>query len=354
MVDWRAVCRGGFPAVLAGLACWVILGLAHVTVPQPGDEPAEANAAVFHQASFQTPTDTPAAPNDEPPLDPFAADDLTPKPAAAPPFPADPETPLDPLMAAEPAEPLGPVIDALKSSVAELAAALQQAVEEERTWRETAPTAEQWTALVEQVDALSTAAKRLEPLEPALQELARELRVELEQVRAQVTQRPVVADLAEDEVTTKLYRITRYEADQLLPLIKPLLTPKLGLAAVGHEAGGDLTAVLVRDRPEVVGSVDRLIRELERPMLTAEVDVGLQTIDPVSGKPLSEPLPIAPSHIRRDGAATLVFDGALFPETTAAGCDGGVPAPLTSPPARLDNSPLRALRITPRVVIAPR
>lgn len=354
MVDWRALCRGSLPAVLAGLVCWTILGLAHFTVPQPGDEPAAATAAVFHQASFQTPADAPAASNDEPPLDPFAADEPAPKPSAAPPFPADSETPLDPLMADEPVEPLGPTIEALKSSVAELATALQQAVAEERAWRETAPTADQWTALVEKVDALSTAAKRLEPLEPALKELARELRAELEQVRAQVTQRPVVAELAEDEVTTKLYRITRYEAEQLLPLIKPLLTPKLGLSAVGHEAEGNLTAVLVRDRPEVVGSVDRLIRELERPMLTAEVDVDLQTIDPVSGKPLSDPLPIGPSHLRRDGAATLVFEGALFPEATGAGCDGGVPAPLTTTPSRLDHAPIRALRITPRVVIGPR
>ena len=132
-------------------------------------------------------------------------------------------------------------------------------------------------------------------------------------------------------LTTKLYLPAYLTADQLGPLLEPLLTPGIGLwAAGGRDAAAAMHGLLVRDRPEVVALVDQLIDELDRPPLRVELDVAVEApASPSEGA--ATPQRLASDRWKLDGTSHLIPVDELFRDGTA------------------ERSAQR-LRITPRIV----
>ncbi len=203
--------------------------------------------------------------------------------------------------------------------------------------------------------ALQQAMTQLAPLEPALAGVVDDLRVEIAQMRLalQAAEKPLDAEVEREVLTTKLYRLAHVRKAELQPLIEKLLTPNIGLWAASESAEEQSTAILVRDRPEVIGHVDRLIAELDRPLWNVELEVATQEIDARSGRPLAVPKVMSPASIRRDGTTFLIPESLLFPDSAAPECEEWLQPlmPNGQGPRGLDPSPAsqRVIRITPRV-----
>ncbi len=196
---------------------------------------------------------------------------------------------------------------------------------------------------------------QLAAVEPGLTGAVAELQGEIAQMRVvlESLDQPIAGEVEPELLTTKLYRLVRVRKDALQPLIENLLTPGIGLWAAAENAEEQSTTILVRDRPEAIGQVDRLITELDRPLFNIELDVSTLAIDTETRKPLSEPRSLSPGLIRWDGKSFLIPESLLFPDSAAPDCDEWL-EPLVDDgrgPRRLDHSrsSQRVIRITPRV-----
>lgn len=174
-----------------------------------------------------------------------------------------------------------------------------------------------------------------------------QLRGDIRALSRQLTEREPPSAVAPELLTTKLYRPQQLRASQLEPLLVPLLTPETGVWGAAPLPGNETDAILVRDYPDVMAKIDRLIAELDRPLPGLEFDVFLQQVDRTTGLPRSLAIPVPSDLFGNDGASLLVPESVLT-ETTSTQS-----APPPNSPATSEESgegTIRVLRITPRLV----
>lgn len=335
----------------AGLGCWMLL------VTGNGLSPSPESANGRRRAPFATPTRLATW------SDPISALD----------GPREEEPMSVPQPLNDPIAGLNDVIDEIDSAAADaLDATLSP---EDRMAADMAALARNQQRLLDDLATLREELKRDDPavewkqrfetfqrivtqlaaVEPGLTGAVAELQGEIAQMRVALESldQPIGVEVEPELLTTKLYRLVRVRKEELQPLIEKLLTPGIGLWAAAENAEEQSTAILVRDRPEAIGQVDRLISELDRPLFNIELDVSTLSIDMETRKPLSEPRGLSPGLIRRDGKSFLILESLLFPDSAAPDCDEWL-EPLVDDgrgPRRLDRSrsSQRVIRITPRV-----
>ena len=180
------------------------------------------------------------------------------------------------------------------------------------------------------------------------QEIA-ELRGDIQALSQKLTEREPSAVVAPELLTTKLYRPQQLRGSQLEPLIVPLLTPGVGVWGAAAYPGDETDAILVRDFPDVMAKIDRLIAELDRPLPGLEFDVFLQQVDRTTGLPRSLAIPVPTELFGNDGASLLVPESVIS-ETDAASINRDRPANSPAISEESGDGSIRVLRITPRLV----
>lgn len=171
----------------------------------------------------------------------------------------------------------------------------------------------------------------------------------------------VVDPIAVPELLTKLYQPLMVRAANVAPLVQPLLTPGWGICLSAPLRGDDLDVLLIRDTPDVLTQVDRLLQELDRPAPGLELELSVQSFDRATGLAQSPATQLPSAQVLRDGASLLVPE--TFLRSTSAGSENASTdqqartgdsvdpeflPPLEPQPA---TSTLRVLRITPRLVV---